>query len=399
MRRLAGPLALVAVLAPLGARASAPELFGLSPRPAALAGAGVADGAGWDQAYTNPAGLIDATRRRLSIGYLGARYRLSLDGLPRDVVPTNGVLLGAVLPVPFGGVLKDRVALGLGFYFPTNLVTKARAPYPEIPRLSLLDDRAQVVSVIVSAGFRVHRRVDLGVGVLALAALVGQIVISTDSGGNATTLSNQELVSRLSPIVGLRVRATDWLRLGLAYRGESKAEFDVSIISDLGPRVPLPIPVLAIRGVAQFDPHQLHLEAAFQWRWAAILLGLGWKHWSAYPLPAQNATAGASPQPRPAFHDTVVPRLAVETKHPLRYGFSLTARLGYAYELSPADAATSASYVDADRHVLGLGGELSWVRGRVGLHLDVFGQWQHLARALRASGDLGVFGLTIGVDL
>ena len=391
---------LIGVLVAAGsANASGPDLLGMGPRPAALAGAGLADGAGWEQAYANPAGLVDADRRRLSIGYLGARYHLSLDGARRSVTPTNGVLLGAVLPVPFGGVLRGRVALGLAFYFPTEVVTRARSPYPETPRLPLLDDRTQVVSIVVSAGFRLHPRVELGVGVLALAALVGEIVIGSDAGGNATTLSNEELVTKLSPIVGLRVRASRRVRLGLVYRGESKAEYDVSIVSSLGPRVPIPIPTLYVRGVAQYDPHQLHAEAAIALAPATIFVGLGWRHWAGYPVPSENATAGAPPQPDPGFHDTAVPRVAVETRHPLRHGVVLTARAGYAYEPSPAAAATTSAYVDADRHVVGAGGQLSWTRGRVGLHLEVAGQWQRLARATRAAGDLGAFGGTLGIDL
>ena len=394
------PLVLIALLSICTpAYASGPELFGMGPRPAALAGAGVADGEGWDQAYTNPAGLVDAKRRRLSLGYLGARYSLTLDGSKRSITPTNGILLGAVLPIPFGGVLRDRVVLGLAFYFPTELITRARAPYPETPRLALLDDRTQVVSVVVSAGFRLHSRVELGVGVLALAALVGEIVIATDAGGSATTLSNQELVTRLSPIIGLRVRATDRLRFGLVYRAESKAEYDVTILTNLGPRLPINVPALFLRGVAQYDPHQLHLEAAVKLGPATLLVGLDWKHWSGYPIPSQNPTKGAPVQPDPGLHDTVVPRLAVEASRSLAHGLTLVGRLGYAYELSPADPRTTSAYVDADRHVLGFGGGLSWVRGRAGLHLDLVGQWQHLSRAERTSGNLGVFGATIGIDL
>jgi long-chain fatty acid transport protein len=396
MRRAAFVLTLLCCTRALG---SGPDLFGMGPRAGALAGAGVADGDGWDQAYTNPAGLVDARRRRLSLGYEGARYHLFLDGARRDVSPSNAVLLGAVLPIPFGGLLRDRVALGLAFYLPTGLITRARAPFPETPRLPLLDDRTQVVSVVVSGGFRLHRRVDVGIGVLALAALVGQSVVSTDAGGNATTLSNQELVTRLSPIVGVRVRATERLRLGLVYRAESKAEYDVSILTRLGARLPVTIPTLQLRGVAQYDPHQLHLEAAVQWGPATLLVGIGWRHWSGYPVPSENPTKGTPAQPDPGFHDTVVPRAAVEASRAMGHGLSLVGRLGYAFELSPADARTSSAYVDADRHVLGAGGGLSWRRGRAGLHLELIGQWQHLARASRASGDLGVFGATLGVDL
>ncbi len=393
-------LALLVVLAlmPRVSWGSAPELFGMGPRPIALAGAGVADGDGWDQTYTNPAGLVDARRRSLSIGYLGARYRLSLDGTSRDVAASNGVLLGAVLPVPFGGVLRDRVALGLAFYFPTDFVTRARAPYPETPRLPLYDDRTQVVSVVVSGGFHLHERVDVGVGVLALAALVGRIVISSDPAGNATTTSTQELVTRMSPIVGVRVRATRWLRMGLAYRGESKAEFGVDIVPSLGPRLPLQIPVLGVHGVAQFDPHQIHAEAAFHVRRATFFVGLGWKHWSAYPLPAENATAGAPPQPAPGFHDTAVARVAVEAQLPLRHGITLTGRAGYSFESSPAGA-DAGVYIDGHRNVLGLGGGVAFQRGRLGLHLDVHGQYNHVGPAARTGGDFGVFGGTVGIDL
>ena len=93
----------------------------------------------------------------------------------RPVDKTDGLVLGADIPIPFGGMLRDRVALGLGFYFPFGVINRARAPFPDEPRLALLDSRTQVVSVLVAAGVRVHRRVDIGVGVLALAALVGTI--------------------------------------------------------------------------------------------------------------------------------------------------------------------------------------------------------------------------------
>ena len=53
--------------------------------------------------------------------------------------------------VPFGGVLKDRIALGLGFFTPFDLVVRGRILYPE--RLQFpLADRTQ--SVAVQAGDR-----------------------------------------------------------------------------------------------------------------------------------------------------------------------------------------------------------------------------------------------------
>ena len=104
-----------------------------------MAGTGVADATGYDATYTNPAGLVGPTERRLTLGYVHAGYRLNLDGAHHPVDATDGLVLGADLPMPFGGVLRDRVALGLGFYFPFGVINRARAPFPDEPRLALLD--------------------------------------------------------------------------------------------------------------------------------------------------------------------------------------------------------------------------------------------------------------------
>ena len=74
-------------------------------------------------------------------------------------------------------------------------------------------------------------------------------------------------------------------------------------------------------------------------------------------------------------------------------------RVGYAYELSPASATTSSVYVDADRHIFGVGVGVAWTRRAMGLHLDGFSQLHHLARATRTGGDVSVFGITLGIDL
>src|SRR5262249_50723713 len=161
---------------------------------------------------------------------------------------------------------------------------RARAPFPDVPRLALLDSRTQVVSVLVAGGVRVHQRVDVGVGVLALAALVGTISIA-DVGGRITTIAAEQLTTSLSPIVGARVRTTRWLTLGAAFRGESKSTYDIAVTNTLGARLPLTLPTLRIAGVAQFDPMQIAVEGAFvALRWLTIDAGVTWKHWSSFGL-------------------------------------------------------------------------------------------------------------------
>src|SRR5262249_31183221 len=160
-------------------------------------------------------GVVGPERRRITIGYVGARYHLTLDGQSHDVRDTDGLYIGANLPLPFGGVLKDRPAIGLAFYYPTGLIPRAQAPYPHTPRLALLERRTETVSVLVVAAARVHRRLRLGVGVLALAALLGNIAITPDAGGRITTLAEEQLVTNFAPVAGIRVLAASFLQLGL----------------------------------------------------------------------------------------------------------------------------------------------------------------------------------------
>jgi long-chain fatty acid transport protein len=385
-----------AVLSSTAAHASEPEMFGMGARSAGMAGTGVADAEGYDAAYTNPAGVVGPTRRRLTLGYVYGGYRLRLDSGERPVEATQGLLLGAALPVPFGGVLRDRVAVGLGFYFPFGLVNRARAPFPETPRLALLDSQTQVLSVLVAGAARVHERVSLGVGVLALAGLIGAIVIAPDASGRIVTASEEQLIASYAAIVGVRVRAAAWAQVGAVFRGESKSTYDIAVKNQLGAAVPIELPTFRIAGTAQFDPMQAAIEAAMTpLRWLTIDVGVTWKHWSAFELPTRNATPGAPAQPPPGFHDTAVPRVAGEVT--ARWArWRVHGRAGYFFEWSPAAGAV---LLDADRHVLTGGAGVEWIARTTALQLDLFGQWHHLQSNTRVAGDVGVFGVTVGVDL
>src|SRR5581483_7004363 len=231
MRALAFTFALA--LAGATAGASEPDLFGLGARSSAMGATGVADAGGYDATYLNPAGLVDAKRARLTFGYVLARYRLSLDGAHRPVDATDGVVFGAAIPLPFGGVMAERLAIGIAFYSPTAVLNRARSPYPDEARLALLDQRSQVASAMAAIGVRVHRRFSVGVGVLALGALVGTVEIGPDATGRITTTAEEQIQIRFAAIAGARVEVARWLRLGLAFHGQSQASYDVRITTRL----------------------------------------------------------------------------------------------------------------------------------------------------------------------
>ena len=389
-------LAFLALLASAVASASEPQLFGMGARSSAMGGTGVADAEGYDATYANPAGLVEPTHRRLTLGYVHGWYALNHDGTHHSMDATNGALLGANLPIPLGGILRERLALGVAFYFPANLINRARAPYPTDARLAILDNGTQVVSILVGAGARVTRRITIGVGVLALAALVGDVNLRPDASGHITTASEEQLVASFTPVVGVRVRAASWLRIGGVFRGESKSTYDLEVTNNLGAAIPIALPTLRIAGTAQYDPMQAAVEAALQpLAWLTLDAGVTWKRWSAFPLPTENATLGAPPQPRPNFHDTAVPRVGLEAIRRQRQ-FRFIGRAGYFYEWTGSNDPV---LLDASRHVLTFGGGIEWINRLTALQLDAFGQWHHAQSTSRLSGDLAVIGVTIGVDL
>ncbi|MDW8281391.1 MAG: hypothetical protein RMK29_06740 [Myxococcales bacterium] len=375
--------------------ASLPELAGLGTRSPALAGTGASFLRGYEATYTNPAGLA-GTSRRLTLGTVLGAYRTTLDGHPYAIEPTAGLLIGATLPLPLGGVLRDRLALGLGFYLPVGLINRARLPAAEVPRAVLLDARTQVVSVLLGGGVRLPAGLSLGVSVLALAALTGEILVAPDGAGRITAASQSQLTVDYAPIVGVRWEGRRLL-LGAVFRGASASRFRMVVRSQLGDTVPVDLPTLTIEGVAQYDPLQVAGEAALRLSERLLVaVQLVWKHMSAFPPPLGKATAGADDPPPPGFHDTVVPRLSLEW-HMAEQGRA-TLRLGYFFEWSPTPRdEVGRALLDADRHVVcaGLGHQLP----RLPLHLEGFLQWHQLAAGWRLAGNFLLGGLSVGVDL
>lgn len=375
-------------LAASPARASVPDLFGMGPRSAALAGSGMAATATWEAAYTNPAALAGAAARRLTLGYVYGHFATAIDG--RDAVPddTHATLVGAVLPLPLGGFMKDRLAIGLGFVFPSGVVTRARVPAFTEPRLQLLDTRTQVVGIDVAASLRVHDRVALGFGALALAALRGRVILNADAAGRIGAFSNQQLVADYAPIGGVRVQLAEGLVVGAAIRGESRAGFDVAVENRLGDKLPITLPEIRIAGIAQLDPMQAGAEAALTLGRTTVAAGATWKHWASFPRPTETPTDRSEVPPDPRFSNTIVPRVGVEHERD-----RLTLRGGVFVE--PTPVAEGTPYLDGHRVALTAGAGLR----AAPFHVDGFYQWHRLFGRPRASGMLHVAGLTVGVDL
>ncbi|KYG04117.1 hypothetical protein BE21_48385, partial [Sorangium cellulosum] len=285
MRRGFAPLVAAGLaLAPAGvARASPEDVLGFGARASAMGATGAAVAEGYEAVYANPALLSLSRERRLTLGLEGAIFDLRAGGRRLSYPPLRGSLIGATVPIPFGGALADRVTIGLGFFAPFDVVVRGRILYPETPQFPVAD-RTQSVAAQAALGASLGRGVRVGAGFAALAALSGSVTVATDASGRVGTLVEDTLVASYGPILGASYDIGAY-RVGATFRGELAGRFDVVIrAEDLGG---IAVPPLHIAGIAQYDPAQVALEVArVKGPWK-VAIGATYKRWSAYPGPAE----------------------------------------------------------------------------------------------------------------
>ena len=351
---------MVGALGASRAYASPEDLFGYGVRSPAMAGAGTSTSSDFEAAYTNPALLSRIRHPKLSIGIMGATFDevATGDGLSGRVEDNSahGLDIGADLPIPLGGALKDRVSGALAFYTPSDVVVRGRILYPETPQFPLLSDRAQCVAIRMGVGLDIGHGIRIGGGFGALAEIVGSVVVATDSTGKVGSRIDDQLVATYAPNLGASWEhplalfgAPGTLRAGAVFRGALAARFSVSI--DATKLSSLNIPVFNIAGLAQYDPLQAGLEVGWEGKKWKVALGATWKHWSDYPGPLEPTVPCPPDEPdcgsldvtRVGYSDTVVPRLGVERSFPLGSSASLHARGGYFFEPTPVPSHLPAS--------------------------------------------------------
>ncbi len=379
--------AAAALVSPGSASASPQEVIGFGNRSVGMGNAGVAGAEGIDAVYHNPALLSASRELALELGLVGASFLLEAEGTARPVVAypsLSATTIGGLLPLPFGGVLKDRVTIGLGFVTPTDVVVRGRILYPEKPQF-LIADRVQTVAVQAGLGADIGYGIRIGGGFMAMAALTGSVTVATDASGRLGTVVEDTLVASFAPVAGASYEFDDY-RIGLAFRGVLQGRFNVVIEAEnLGQ---LEIPPLNISGVAQYDPWQI--SAGFAKVKGALRFGVGltYKHWPAYPGPVE-ATVRCEDQPDPTqtclaplppdvdFQPVASPRAGVEYRFGIDEDSHIAARGGYGFEPTPAPEQTGrTNYFDNHRSVFSLGYGI--VLGGPGIAFDGYFQAQVL---------------------
>lgn len=326
-----------------------------------MGGAVVSNVNGSPSVYYNPAGLLGAATNEFLVAYQRGDFSLNLNDESYDVESASNLLIGMTVPIPFGGVLEDRFALGVGFLIPMSEVLRAHIPAPEEPWFALVETRAHVIGLHLALGIRIFDWLQVGGGAIALASLHGGLAVTPNDTGNLGTTVRDELIADYAPIFGLLVEPIDWLSIGMAFHGTSRAEFTFPITADLGSEFPIEVPLLNVVGIAQYDPLQVSSDITFSLiENLSLAAGASFKLWSDYENPLENTTEAVPPQDPAGFVDIWVPRFGAEytlVTDPVEWQF----RLGGFYEPSPVrQQVGNNNYLDSDRMGIGLGFGLTW---------------------------------------
>lgn len=348
----------------------------------------------YEATFANPAGLARARYRGIHIGLSGAAFDLSIDGERFPLDSARGMTIGATLPLPFHDVLENRLVFGVGVYTPQQVLLRGSVRFPDVPQWPVLS-RGQSLGIQVGLGFDFHSTdlegLRLGIGVAALADVIGELDVRLDETNTFTSTVETQLLTTFAPIAGVTYDREGW-SIGLVYRHEVRSSMDLEIrTADL----PVTLPVLTVGGIVQFAPAQLAGEVS----WLVdpnvrVIANLTWRMWSFYPGPQTPTSLSSLQAPAPGFSDTVSPRLAVEgTIRDQRV--ALVLRAGYAAELSPSPAARMAfqrnpdgssvdtpmplRFLDNDRHVLTAGlGFVYDISATERIRIDMFAQGHFL---------------------
>ncbi|MEM6956392.1 MAG: outer membrane protein transport protein, partial [Myxococcota bacterium] len=235
-----------------------------------------------------------------------------------------------------------------------------------------------------------------------------------------------ELESIRYPTIGMQIRATDRLDIGLVYRGEVELSNTIIAIANADVTGTTLDFDLISTSTSLFAPQQVSLALQYAiLENLSVAFELTWMDWSSHPsliadqeisltvdILGDLGEIGALPPLPMNLHDTFVPRLGVEYRA-LEGTTNVDLRFGYVYENSPFPAQRGiTNFVDNDKHTLslglglGFGGLRPTLPGRIVVNahalLSLLQDRDHLKDSLADSvGDYRSSGFLygLGVDL
>ncbi len=353
------------------------DSLGASPRSMALAGSYAARPGDSAAAYYNPAGLAPGRALGESErgGFFEGSFALTLAHPTLRATRSDGANVGtASTPDTAGITLGTRFSLGRLFhvdgldmgvhvFLPSHLFQWSIRPDDD-PQWALLTDRTQVLSAHGGIAYRVTPWLSVGVGLrlsFGVQTLTkGQVTslsLQTDpvTGKSAVKTGTQlgtdaEVFARVTPSTGVLLTPTERSRIGLVYRHKS-------YVDDWGNTRISGVPDIGDIGYTHhyahfFEPSEVTVGVGYDLTSVLdVSFDLTWNRWSEALSTNRNDLTGSA-----IWGDTWTPAVGARLRPVTR----LAIMAGYRFQRSPLDNFGGPSnLLDADRHVVGLGFELT----------------------------------------
>jgi len=248
------------------AHANPLELFGFTPRGAAMAGAHGPVADDLSAPFYNPAALLGREKRELGLGLAAHLPALRIDRrLPGSPVesarPEGGARLEAAAIVPVGGAFRGHLYFGAAIGVPVDKLLRIENLDPARPQFVLYQSKPQRFSITIDAALRLAPGLALGVGLQIAQQQSGFYRFGLDVAERRVTVREAHVDARISPapVLGLVYELPGSWRLGFTWRGEQSQRTEVPTVFDLGPLGALQIETTS---TSFYWPHTLAIAAS-----------------------------------------------------------------------------------------------------------------------------------------
>ncbi len=393
MLRAAIALALTALIAG-GAAASEADLFGLGSEESALAGASAARVHDFSAGFYDPAGLTLARRPEASFGVVGFGSALPLPGgRTFHMSDRVGILVGAATPIPFSGVLADRLFIGIALHLLPDSIVRVIAHTPDQPFYPLYDNRTQRLIILPALAAKLPHGVSVGIAFNYLAGLGGRVAATEGATRALEARVDEQIYSVLAVNAGVRWQVRPRWALALVYRQAFGVPFRTVARNDVAGQ---PID-LDVDAEELYTPHTVVAGVAYRRARLVLSLDVAWLHWSGWRGPYVAVTSDlplvgaiATQPPAVAFADGATVRGGVDWTALVAGAWALAVRGGYAFESSPVPSGQTATQLlggHAHHLTIGFGARVALFGGEV--RFDAHGALQIVQGSTVPLGSVG----------
>ncbi len=255
-----------------------------------------------------------------------------------------------------------RITLGLAVHIPTSTAMTLGAEDPAKPHFVLYSIDPQRTAVYLGGSVRILPSLSIGAGVSILAEAELNLNLSLLSSSFITHHSPTKY--NFDPIFGIKFKPTKSLALAAVYRESKTATLKPELKIFVGDEQILP--TVTIFNQFNYEPREAVVAAMYSFRERLVVeVDVTWMDYSNYQVSTPKyefeeevpdwvkTLLSMNNFPDPEFKDIFVPRLGTE----FMVNKYFTLRGGYYYQASPVpDQRGITNYVDADKHVISIGG-------------------------------------------